>query len=122
MSPQRKLELAVNIAKQAAERRLSKGDEKGPAPIVDEFSRMVDRMERGMWLDFLQIDAKSTQARLLWISPMRNVYVFSSRDRTGSFSLSTDELARALREGRATVVTQSGWADHGGGDGHGTEH
>lgn len=110
MSPQRKLEMAVNIAKQAAERRLNKGDEKGVEPIVDDFSKLVEQMERGMWLDFLQTDSRSMQARLLWISPLRNVYVFSSRDRAGSFSLSADELARSLREGRATIVTQSGWS------------
>lgn len=111
MSPQRKLEMAVNIAKQATERRLNKGDEEGVEPVIDDFSKLVEQMERGMWLDFLQTNSKSMQARLLWISPLRNVYVFASRDRAGSFSLSADELARTLREGRATIVTQSGWSE-----------
>jgi len=103
MPPQRKQELAVNIAKQATERRLKRLEDQGSEQVDRTFFDDVETLECGMWLDFVQIDASSRKARLMWVSPMRSVYVFSSRDKTGSFSLSAEDLARALRERRAKL-------------------
>ncbi|HXA47311.1 MAG TPA: DUF1631 family protein, partial [Burkholderiaceae bacterium] len=113
MSPQRRLEIAMEVAKEAAERRLQKQaeQESAPAPIVDDFTTNVEELERGMWFEFTQDDAPAKKVKLAWVSPMRSLYIFSNRDKTESFSLSAENLAQALRENRAQVIELGGLVD-----------
>lgn len=113
MSPQRRLEIAMEVAKQAAERRLQKRAEQEAelAPIVDDFSIHVENLERGMWLEFTSENAPVKKVKLSWVSPLRSLFIFSSRDKSESFSLSAEDLARALRENRVQVIQLSGMVD-----------
>lgn len=113
MSPQRRLEIAMEVAKQAAERRLQKKTEQesAPAPVVDDFSNHVENLERGMWLEFIQENAPAKKVKLSWVSPLRSLFIFSNRDRKESFSLSAEDLAQALREDRAHVIQLGGLVD-----------
>lgn len=107
MSAQRQLELALNVAKQAAERRLQRKALEVPLPEPDEFDRRVRRLESGAWLEFAVPNGKR-RLRLAWISPMRSLYLFATRDRQQALSLSNEALAAALRDQRAQIIEPGG--------------
>jgi len=111
MSPQRRLEIAMDVAKKAAERRLQKQNEKVPEKPADDFIQNVESLERGMWLEFQQPKGDPKKVKLSWVSPLRTLYIFTSRDKSDSFSLSTEDLAQTMREGRAKVITIAGLVD-----------
>jgi hypothetical protein len=81
LSPDRQLELAVEAAQQATERRLEKRAEaeKNAAQeelvTDDEFVDVVHQMERGIWIEFTQENAQIARVRLAWVSPMRSLYI-----------------------------------------------
>lgn len=108
ISPQRQLEIAIEAAKQATERRLQRQSNEQPEPEPDDHADTVENLERGTWMEFTQMDGSHKKVKLAWISPLRSLYIFSTRDKIESFSLSAQELAETLREGRAKIVLLSG--------------
>ena len=108
LSPERQLEIAIETAKQATERRLQKIKQQQADAVPDEFQQKVEGLERGTWVEFKQKDGTVLKLKLAWISPMRSLYIFSTRDRKAALSLQAEELAQKLRERRARVVLESG--------------
>jgi hypothetical protein len=119
MSPERQLEISMQVAQQAAERRLqlqaqAEAEEKAraeqPPPDEDEEDALieVDSLARGMWLEFMDEEGASRKVKLAWISPRRTLYIFSTAARQEAFSMSGDELAQRFREGSAQVVRSDG--------------
>jgi hypothetical protein len=111
LSPQRQLQLALELAQQAAERRLEKQSRAEPEPEPDEYAAMLAQLQSGMWLEFAQADGSGKKVKLAWVSPMRSLYIFTSSDRQESFSVSDEQLAQALREQRASILALSGMVD-----------
>jgi len=105
LSPQRQLEIAMDVAKQAAERRLQKRASQVPVPVPDATDRQVKQLERGVWMEFSNADGTPNRVRLAWVSPLQTLYIFSTRDRKEAFSLSAENLALALRQGQAKVLS-----------------
>jgi hypothetical protein len=105
LSPQRQLEIAMDVAKQAAERRLQKRASQAPEPAPDVADRQVRQLERGAWMEFSNADGTPNRVRLAWVSPLQTLYIFSTRDRKEAFSLSAENLALALRQQQAKVVS-----------------
>lgn len=103
LSPRRRVELALSAAKQAARRRVAK-----PEAVPDAFAQQVQQLACGSWLAFTRKDGSTFRARLAWISPMRSLYVFATRERQEALSLSADMLAQALRCRRAQVILATG--------------
>jgi hypothetical protein len=68
----------------------------------------VQGLACGTWLAFVRKDGTTFRARLAWISPMRSLYVFATRERQEALSLSADVLAQALRSGRARIALAAG--------------
>ncbi|NVM79933.1 hypothetical protein FHW83_005775 [Duganella sp. SG902] len=119
MSPERQLEISMQVAQQAAERRLqlqakAEAEEKvraeQPPPDEDEEDAIieVDSLTRGMWLEFTDEEGASRKVKLAWISPRRTLYIFSTAARQEAFSMAGEELARRFREGSAAVVRAEG--------------
>ena len=108
LSPERQLEIAVEAAQQAAERRLVKRaqEESGlqDEPEPDDFTATVASLERGIWLQFTKKDNTTHNVRLAWVSPMRSLYIFTSSQKEKSFSVSTEELEQSFREHRAQIL------------------
>jgi hypothetical protein len=113
MSPQRRLEIAMEVAQKAAERRQEKltAKEQQPEEVPDAFVHTVETLERGMWLAFTQEKGAPRKVKLSWVSPMRSLFIFTSKDKSESFSLSAEDLAQAMREDRAQVIMVSGLVD-----------
>jgi hypothetical protein len=123
LSPERQLEISVQVAKQAAERRLelqakadaadkAEADARASQPELEaaeeEAAIEVEGLRRGMWLEFAQPDGGRPKVKLAWISPLRTLYIFSTAARQEAFSVSGEQLARQFREDTARVVRNDG--------------
>ncbi|HZW22533.1 DUF1631 family protein [Noviherbaspirillum sp.] len=108
LSPERQMQIALAVAKRAAERRAQRQATQQPEPEPDAFDQMVDDLERGTWIEFKRTDGTVIKIKLAWVSPMRSLYIFSTNDRLEALSVSAEELAQAMREGRARILSLSG--------------
>ncbi len=116
LSPERQVEIAMQVAQQAAERRLAlqakaeaEAAQHAQAPTEEDDAAIeTDNLTRGMWLEFAQEDGGGRKVKLAWISPRRTLYIFSTAARQEAFSMSGDDLTRRFREGRAQVVHAEG--------------
>ncbi|GJI94140.1 hypothetical protein RugamoR57_08580 [Duganella caerulea] len=122
ISPERQLEISMQVAQQAAERRLelqakAEAAEKAeaearaaqqPAPEEEDAAIEVDSLTRGMWLEFEQEDGGSRKVKLAWISPLRTLYIFSTAARQEAFSMSGEQLAKRFLEQTVQVVRSEG--------------
>lgn len=108
LSPERQMMIAVAVAKKAAERRLQRQARQQPEPEPDAFDQQVRRLARGAWLEFDRDGESPLTVRLAWISPMRSLFIFATAARQEALSMSDEELARALREGRARIALEAG--------------
>lgn len=108
LSPERRMQLALRAAKQAAERRLQRQAGQVAEPAPDAFDQQVGTLCAGAWIAFAQPNDAGIKVRLAWVSPMRSLYLFATPERREAFSLSDREFAHALRERRARVVHAGG--------------
>ncbi|MFZ6862305.1 DUF1631 family protein [Undibacterium sp. Ji67W] len=110
LSPDRQLEIAVEAAQKAAERRLEKRAAaeqtaaSAPPPIPEEYVTTVSQLERGIWLEFVKENDEALRVRLAWVSPMRSLYIFTSSEKEKSFSIGAQELEKAFSEHRAKIL------------------
>jgi hypothetical protein len=111
LSPQRQLEIAVEVAQKAAERRLELRANAVPEPEADEALHIVEGLQRGMWLEFTQKNAQTKKVKLAWISPLRSLFIFTTSNRQEAFSLSSEELTQAFRANRVQVALVGGLVD-----------
>ena len=74
----------------------------------DDAALTVDELERGMRIEFTQLDGSVRKVKLAWVSPRRSLFIFSSGLRQESFSLSADKLLEAVRAGRLAVLALEG--------------
>lgn len=109
LSPERQLEIAVEVAQQAAERRLAKRAEaenkvEVETPLTDEHVDTVTQLERGVWIEFTMKAGGAQKVKLAWVSPMRSLYIFTTSDKEKTFQVAAEELEQAFREKRATIL------------------
>lgn len=103
-SPRRQLEIAVNIAQRASERRLDRHVQDLIVQPVDEWSEQVDVLDRGVWLNFAPENDPSGRYKLAWVSPKRTRYIFTNRQGQDAFSLSSEELVSKFRENHVMQI------------------
>ena len=75
------------------------------APDIDDaYTAKARQLATGDWVEFLGSDGKAKRAKLSWISPITNTYLFTDRQglKVGNFSLA--ELAHLLRGARAKII------------------
>ncbi|NHZ35746.1 DUF1631 family protein [Massilia rubra] len=114
ITPERQLEIAVEVAQQDAMRRLDKENEalaeaeQAAHAELDDAELGVDALERNMWIEFTDPDGSIRKVKLAWISPLRTLYIFSTGARQEAFSLSSDKLIEAYRAQRVRVMTVEG--------------
>ncbi|NVE00941.1 DUF1631 family protein [Massilia sp. BJB1822] len=113
ISPERQLEISMEVAQKAAERRLqlqAKAEQEAAAapPADDDASIEVDSLTRGMWLEFEQEEGEARKVKLAWISPLRTLYIFSTSSRQEAFSLSGEALAQRFRDDKVRLIRSEG--------------
>lgn len=110
-SPRRQLEIAVNIAQRASEKKLNRQVTDQSEQLPDPWLPVLDKMERGIWLDFMSSSGVINRFKLAWVSPKRTRYIFTNRKGYDSFSISSEELLAQLRTGDAVEVSASSIVD-----------
>ncbi|MEN3295480.1 MAG: hypothetical protein V7642_4733, partial [Burkholderiales bacterium] len=111
LSPRQQLEITLNVAQKASERRLNKRAREQVGPIADEFMHLVDGLEPDTWIEFARNGGTRQKTRLAWISARRTRFVFANRQGQEPFILTFDELAQAFRDERAAVVAADSVVD-----------
>lgn len=111
ISPRRKIEYAVTVAQKASERLMAKQVRQARlakrARMLDEFTRTVDAMRPGEWMEFqLQPYSEEPMQRykLAWISAGHSMFIFVRENGADFFSICHSDLCRALREKEASCV------------------
>ncbi|MDB5822391.1 MAG: hypothetical protein JWR21_1095 [Herminiimonas sp.] len=104
--PRHRVEEAVNVAMRAVERGMSRKRKPASSGVRDEFTRCVESMHVNEWLRFVREDGRPASFRLVWISPHRSRFIFARRSGATPFTLSSQEFAASLRDGKATVLEQ----------------
>jgi hypothetical protein len=111
LSPHRQLELAVEAARKAAERRLEKHVVETPPAAADPCAEKVESLERGTWFEFRQPDASLRRVKLAWVSPLKSLYIFTTVHREEAFSLGAEVLAQNFRDETVRIVDADGFVD-----------
>ncbi|MBA5637553.1 DUF1631 family protein [Duganella sp. LX20W] len=112
LTPERQVELAMEAAQRATERRLElqakAAAEPPPPPPDDDATIEVDSLARGMWLGFTQEDGSQRKVKLAWISPLRTLYIFSTAARQEAFSMSGEQLVKHFRDNTVQLIRADG--------------
>jgi hypothetical protein len=110
LSPERQLEIALEVAQQDAIRRIEKEHAAAACEEaqLDEAVIAVDGLERGMWLEFTGPDQSVRKVKLAWVSPLRTLYIFSTAARQEAFSISAEKLADAYRRHTVRLIQTGG--------------
>jgi hypothetical protein len=113
MSPERQVEIAMEVAKKDAERRMQlqavaevKAEEAPPPD--DDAAIEVDSLTRGMWLEFDQEDGSQRKVKLAWISPLKTLYIFSTTGRQEAFSITGEAMVEQFRKGTVRLIRTEG--------------
>ena len=77
----------------------------------DEFTRIVEDIAQGSWMEFARNNGERAKFKLTWISPRRNHFIFTNRVGEAPFSFTADELAQILRDRSASMVTTESIVD-----------
>jgi len=104
MTPRQQVEIAVNIAQKASERRMAKDARKEEEKERDDFVKIVEELDTGTWVNFARNNGDQVRFKLTWISPRRTRFIFTNRQGRNPFSFTAEELAQSLRSGSARVV------------------
>ncbi len=110
LSPDRQLEIAVEVAQRDAIRRIEKEQALAAqeAAAVDDAVLAVEALERGSWYEFTMEDESVRKVKLAWISPLKTLYIFSTGARQEAFSMSSEKLAETFRNGKVRTLQVDG--------------
>jgi hypothetical protein len=72
--------------------------------INDAATNLVAQLTTGTWMEFHGADGKPIRAKLSWISPITNTYLFTDRKGLKAGNYGIEELAELIRGARARVV------------------
>lgn len=103
ISPQRQVELAMEVARKAAERRAELRTRQAAAQEPDAHDRRVQQLVGGTWIEFSGPGPRR-RLKLAWVAPTRCLFVFATRSSQFAMSMSDEALAAALRAGHAQVL------------------
>lgn len=77
----------------------------------DQFDLQAKGLERGAWVEFRLDDGALLKAKLAWVSPMKNMYLFTNRQGLNAMSIKLAGLAAKFRGGSARVVEEDALVD-----------
>ncbi len=75
--------------------------------IDDDVTALIEKLTTGTWMEFRGADGQSLRAKLSWVSPITNTYLFTDRSGLKAGNYSQEELAQLIRGARARVVDNS---------------
>jgi len=103
MTARQQLEIAVNVAQKASDRRFSRSSH--DHTFTDCYIQMMDQVECGNWFDFTRNNGAIVRFKLAWISPRRSRFIFTNRLGYDAFSIGSDELLDIYRAGKVQKIS-----------------
>jgi hypothetical protein len=103
LSARRRVEVAVNAAQKASERRWSK-DSRAQQLSDDMHIQSVHGLQIADWLVFRRDSDLFRRYKVAWISPMRSMFIFIDPDGQDFFALSADDLVQNFRDQSVRVA------------------
>jgi hypothetical protein len=61
-------------------------------------------MKRGSWVDFKQQEGHYLRYKLSWVSPLKNIYLFTNMSNQKALSISPQAMEKQMREGTARLI------------------
>ena len=104
LSSRQQVEMAVNIAQRASERRMKKRYHQTGPEVRDQWAAAIDELEPGDWIHFARPNGNPAKLRLAWVSPQRSRFIFASRQGQEPVTFGAEELAQSLRDKKAALV------------------
>jgi hypothetical protein len=77
----------------------------------DIFDQNAAGLQRGSWVEFLMENGQSIKAKLAWISPLKNMYLFTNRQGLNAMSIKLSGLAAKFRNHSARIVEDEALVD-----------
>jgi hypothetical protein len=74
-----------------------------PAPSGPTLADMVT----GIWAEFQESGPSTRPLKLMWVSPMKSLYLWTTRQGGRALCLSAEEMAALLAEGRVSLLAPS---------------
>lgn len=111
LSPRHQLEISMTVLQRVSERRLNQRAMPQPEKIIDKYVYMVDGLETGTWIEFLNSSGVLVKFKLAWVSQQRKRFVFADRQGQQPFTLAFDEIAQLLRDQKAVITTAEAAVD-----------
>jgi hypothetical protein len=111
LSARRQIEMAVNVAEKASDRQFSTRARKLEQQPFDHFGHLVNGITRGEWVEFTRPDSAKAKFRLAWVSPRRTRFIFTNRHGNDSVLFSDEELAKAFRDQKVSIVPMASIVD-----------
>lgn len=105
------VELAVNVAQKASERLLSRRAKEVKDQPDNQFTRLVDGLQCGEWMEFVRKDGSRAKFKLAWISPRRSRFILMNRQGQCPLLLSADELAQHFCNQTAVIAPMTSVID-----------
>ncbi|VAW81050.1 Thymidine phosphorylase [hydrothermal vent metagenome] len=75
-----------------------------PSPVDDDATALVQQLTTGTWMEFRGADGQPLRAKLSWVSPITNTYLFTNHAGLKAGNYSLEELVQLVRGARAKVV------------------
>ncbi len=102
----------VTVIQKAVARTTTPREPEKPAPKTvdsapqanDDFTARARQLTTGTWVEFCGSDGKGQRAKLSWISPITNTYLFTDRKGLKAGNYSLDEFALLLSCARARIL------------------
>ena len=69
-----------------------------------EAKHLVSEIKPGTWVEFRHQGDEALQAKLKWISPLKNAYLFTDRQGKRAATMPHDKLEAAFRIGSARIL------------------
>lgn len=105
------LEQRMEAVSRASEHQLDRRASEQQAEADAQYLPAVEALTPGAWVELVRNDGSPVNCRLCWISPGRSRLVFIVPQTKRVFMLRVEELARALRAERATLIVVEAWAE-----------
>jgi hypothetical protein len=113
MNARHELEMRMASVQKASEHQLARRADEQQQEADAAYLPAVEALQPGSWVELVRNNGTKVNCRLGWTSPARSRLVFVVPQTRLVFTLRTDELARALRAGRATLIDVDAWVDAG---------
>lgn len=73
--------------------------------LISDIEPMIDSLQRGDWVEYVQAEAPAIRYRLSWISPQRGIFLFTNPQSPHALAVSPEAMSLQLRRGEVRILS-----------------